>query len=170
MNENETIADIRKEAEGMFRSLCDKYHITYIGILPIMQEFNHIFDRIEAAWKREAKAIATENAVLPAVCITKSVGNAAAMREACVNIVEYARSARCHTDDAHVLGFLDQIERWAQAALAKPPRNCDRFNNEREMQFAFLAELLSMGINGASLEEYSKWLLAEAKGAGNESK
>lgn len=52
-------------------------------------------------------------------------GNAAAMREACVNIVEYARSARCHTDDAHVLGFLDQIERWAQAALFEPPRNCD---------------------------------------------
>ena len=36
-------------------------------------------DRIEAAWKRESKAIATEHAVLPAVCITKG-GDAAARR------------------------------------------------------------------------------------------
>jgi hypothetical protein len=59
---------------------------------------------------------------------------------------------------------------YHEAALSAPPRNCDRFNSEREMQFAFLAELMSMGINGASLEEYSKWLLAESKGASDEGK
>ena len=51
--------------------------------------------------------------------------NAAAMREACTNIAEYAKAAKCHTTDAHILGYLDQIESWAKAALAKPPRNCD---------------------------------------------
>ena len=56
------------------------------------------------------------------------------------------------------------MEKRNQDEPPKPLRNCDRFNNEREMQFAFLAELLTKGINCASLEEYAKWLLAEAKG------
>ena len=47
------------------------------------------------------------------------------LREACANIAEYARSAMCHATDAHVLGYLNQIEGWAKAALAEPPRNCD---------------------------------------------
>ena len=47
------------------------------------------------------------------------------LREACANIAEYARSAMCHTTDTHVLGYLNQIEGWAKAALAEPVRNCD---------------------------------------------
>lgn len=47
------------------------------------------------------------------------------LREACANIAEYARSAMSHTEDAHVLGYLNQIEGWAKAALSAPPRNCD---------------------------------------------
>ena len=54
------------------------------------------------------------------------VGNAAKMREVCANIAEYAKAASCHTDDSHLLGYLYQIERWAESALAAPPRNCDR--------------------------------------------
>lgn len=47
------------------------------------------------------------------------------LREACANIAEYARSAMCHTTDTHVLGYLNQIEGWAKAALAEPVKNCD---------------------------------------------
>ena len=47
------------------------------------------------------------------------------LREACANIAEYARSAQCHTEDAHVLGYLNQIEGWAKAALAEPIKNGD---------------------------------------------
>ena len=54
------------------------------------------------------------------------VGNAAKMREACANIAEYAKAASCHTDGSHLLGYLYQIERWAESALAAPSRNCDR--------------------------------------------
>lgn len=54
------------------------------------------------------------------------LGDAAKMREACDNIVEYAKSAACHTEDEHLLGYLNQIEKWAEAALATPTRNCDR--------------------------------------------
>lgn len=74
-------------------------------------------DEIEAAHKREAG---------DAVIKRNHLGDAAKLREACANIAEYARSAQCHTEDAHVLGYLNQIEGWANAALAAPPRNCDR--------------------------------------------
>ena len=53
------------------------------------------------------------------------LGNAAKMREALENIAEYAKAAACHTEDAHLLGYLNQIERWVEAALSAPPRNCD---------------------------------------------
>ena len=60
------------------------------------------------------------------VTISEHVGNKAAMRDACANIAEYAKAASCHTDDSHLLGYLYQIERWAESAIAAPPRNCDR--------------------------------------------
>ena len=56
---------------------------------------------------------------------SSQVGNKAAMRDACANIAEYAKAASCHTDDSHLLGYLYQIERWAESAIAAPPRNCD---------------------------------------------
>ena len=52
-------------------------------------------------------------------------GNAAAIREALENIAGYAETARCHTEDAHVLGYLEQIEKWANEALSAPARQCD---------------------------------------------
>lgn len=52
MNKNETIADIRKEAEARFRELLEK-HVDSLGHIQAMQQFNQVFDRIEAAVKRE---------------------------------------------------------------------------------------------------------------------
>ena len=90
---------------------------------------------IEAAANREREAGAEAAQICgeigemvgrEAACDKSSqVGNAAAMREACANIAEYAKTAACHTEDAHLLGYLNQIERWAEAALSAPPRNCD---------------------------------------------
>ena len=54
------------------------------------------------------------------------LGNASKMREALENIAEYAKAAACHTEDAHLLGYLNQIERWAEDDISAPPRNCDR--------------------------------------------
>ena len=51
--------------------------------------------------------------------------NIKAMREAFANISEYAKAAACHTEESHLLGYLNQIERWAESALSTPPRNCD---------------------------------------------
>lgn len=52
MNKNETIADIRKEAEARFRELLEK-HVDSLGHIQAMQQFNQVFDRIEAVVKRE---------------------------------------------------------------------------------------------------------------------
>jgi hypothetical protein len=52
-------------------------------------------------------------------------GNQMKMREALENIAGYAETARCHTENAHVLGYLKQIEKWANAALSAPARQCD---------------------------------------------
>ena len=68
------------------------------------------------------KAGATAKGSAPAA---PSAGNAQSMREALENIAEYAKSAACHTEDAHVLSFLDQIANWVKSALAAPARNCD---------------------------------------------
>ncbi len=52
-------------------------------------------------------------------------GNQMKIREALMNIDEYAQSAECHTEDSHVLGCLNQVRLWVKAALAAPPRQCD---------------------------------------------
>ena len=57
-----------------------------------------------------------------------------AMREACTNIAEYANAAKCHTTDAHILGYLDQIESWAKAAISAPPRNRDAGTADEQYQ------------------------------------
>lgn len=56
MNKNETIADIRKEAEARFRELLEK-HVDSLGHIQAMQQFNQVFDRIEAARSCEVQSL-----------------------------------------------------------------------------------------------------------------
>ncbi len=56
MNKNETIADIRKEAEARFRELLEK-HVDSLGHIQAMQQFNQAFDRIEAARSCEVQSL-----------------------------------------------------------------------------------------------------------------
>ena len=62
------------------------------------------------------------------------LGNAAKIRLAFASISDYAKSAACHTEDAHLLGYLNQIESWAEDALAEPPRNCDVGTAEEQIE------------------------------------
>ena len=86
------------------------------------------------------------------------------MREACANIAEYAKSAQCHTEDAHVLGYLRQMENWAQAALAIPRRQCDVGTAEEQAerfkrfcgQFA-CPECTLTGKSGRMFLCYAQW-------------
>ena len=82
-------------------------------------------DRIEAAWERKAKEIATENAVLPAVCITKPSGNAAKMREALEKIDRIVWDKHRHTKEE------TEAHRLATEALSAPARNCDVYTKEQ---------------------------------------
>ena len=91
------------------------------------------------------------------VTISGHVGNKAAMREACANIAEYAKAASCHTDDSHLLGYLYQIERWAESAIAAPPRNCDR----PECATSQAAQDVWSREDGCKTAYY-EWLLAES--------
>lgn len=133
----ETIADIIEEKRSEAQYIREN-NDTLIGreyALKLEEEA----DRIEAAYKREREAgaeaaqrcgeigalIGREAACRKPVTDCHWL-NAAAMREAIESISEYAKAAACHTEDAHLLGYLNQIERWAEAAVADPPRNCDR--------------------------------------------
>lgn len=74
------------------------------------------------------------------------LGNVAKMRDAFANISEYAKAAACHTEDAHLLGYLNQIESWAEDALSAPPRNCDVGTaEEQNNRFKRFCDSKSMG-------------------------
>ena len=98
---------------------------------------------------------------------SSQVGNAAAMREACENIAEYAKTAACHIediDDAHLLSYLNQIERWAESAISSPPRNCDVLSDKQE---ALAAIHEDRGYVNNPIDERRltvEWLFDEAKG------
>ena len=106
--EQETIADIVADIRAQNQGLPEDSY----ALSPQVCDLLSLADRIEAAEKHS-------------VTECNRFGNAAKMREALENIAEYAKAAECHTEDAHLLGYLNQIERWAEAALAAPPRNCD---------------------------------------------
>ena len=86
------------------------------------------------------------------------VGNAAAMREACVNIAGYAQTAKCHTEDGHVLGYLDQIEKWAKSVIDAPARNCDVYAHDEAL--SVWAEEKEDASNGC----FDEWLYKDAAG------
>lgn len=105
------------------------------------------------------------NEARPRVCGVG--GERARLREACANIAEYARSAQCHTEDAHVLGYLNQIEGWAKAALAEPPRNCDKYATVKEATEAFARERQDMPHPCPDFT-FSRWLLTPVKKEGGD--
>ena len=109
----ETIADIINEKRTTAREIRSKTPNQYGLELAVMLEAEA--DRIEAAEKQS-------------VTKCNRLGNAGRMREALETVAEYAKAAACHTEDAHLLGYLNQIESWAEAALAEPPRNCEKEN------------------------------------------
>ena len=76
------------------------------------------------AWDDVVEALCKEVARLRSV--SKELGNAAKLREAVGYILQYADSLACRDHDEHTRHYIDQIRKWAQAALAAPPRNCDR--------------------------------------------
>ena len=125
---------------------CDEY----IGENGEKQEMRHaiiesvtvdeLADRIESALEREREAC----------------GNAAAMREALMSLYDQI----CYGETERNVAANRQM---IMAALSDPPRNCDRFNTEKEARKAFyqiyFGPTESEYVNAA----FATWLLAPAK-------
>lgn len=124
------------------------------------RKWERLCNRIEMAWEREAKAIATETAVLPAVCITKPVGNAAMMREELMEIQLLCWKAGVTMEYAVACGI---IKAKSRAALAAPPRNCDLFATLDDARNAFFADYVP-DETCSSATAFATWLFDEAKG------
>ena len=133
---NETISDIVADIRAQNQGLPEDSY----ALSPLVCDLLSLADRIEAAHKRErekgseaaqicgeiGEMIGREASKNHSVTDCNRLDNAAKIREAFANISEYAKEAACHTEDAHLLGYLNQIESWVEDALSAPPRNCDR--------------------------------------------
>ncbi len=124
-------------------------------------------DRIEAAVERERAA--HTNDIHDALYLATGIpGNAAAMREALERIVQI-----CH--DLEPLFTPHAIQQHAEAALAAPARNCDRFATAEEAVAAFADHLRAWENAHGICSEYPDhavrvpagafaWLFAPAEG------
>lgn len=159
MSDNETVADI--VAEMRERADAMQTHGTTHGVRLAVHEFAR---RIEAAWKREARAITTEHAVLPAVCITKPSGNAEAMRKDCKKILDLLMlrgdgKTRC------VLTWdeFNESQKMLRAALSAPARNCDFYDNKTDAEIGFVKETEEDDRNPLYWQLFANWLFAPAE-------
>jgi hypothetical protein len=150
---NETFADIRKDAEAKFRELVEAYmqrRSAFQTTVGAMQAFNNVFDRLEAAWKRES-------------------GDCAKLREALCEILSYIESFHKYIipgkreKTTAIFAVADTIRGKARAALAAPPRNCDR----PECATTKAAQDVWRREDGGKTAYY-EWLLATYKEGGND--
>ena len=148
-SENETVEKVLSEIYDAYEA----WKRSEVASLPT-QYLKEWHDRIEAAAKREREATREKSS---------QVGNAAKMREALENIAEYDRAATCHTENSIFLGYLYQIEEWAESALAAPPRNCDRFTTLDDARNAFFEDYVP-DETCSSANAFAIWLFDEAKG------
>lgn len=128
---NETMADIIAEMRRR-----EKSHYYPKVARNIMHQYS---DRIDAAWKREkaewesAACACVSDAVMSGRVAVEHppFGNAAAMREALLRIVEFAKAwADPGADAATTLGLI--IDK-AESALSSPPRQCDIGSAEEQV-------------------------------------
>lgn len=115
-------------------------------------------DRIEAAMKRGHLRD-----------FAKKVGNAAALRDALVKIVD------CTTEicrgvnrgrATEVMAYNGKIATIADSALAAPARNCDRCATAKDALDAFIREkeIKSEDVDALNLRDFFNWLFAPAEG------
>lgn len=75
-----------------------------------------------------------------------------------------AKLTNCHMNSSKILETI----RNAKAALAEPPRNCDRFcgdpNKLKDEWWEWSGDLRNCNADGTVKLTYGEWLLAKAKG------
>ena len=104
---NDTIDGLLAEFRGYSAGMPPSYHVTMSWA-----DFRKMLDRFDAAHKRER-------------------GDCAKLREALKHIKDrlphMLQYMRVHWEDASAGGYFDELMLVIDAALAAPPRNCDRF-------------------------------------------
>ena len=108
---------------------------------------------IDSALKRDCEVAVSENATTTKESL--EVGNAAKLREALDDIIELINKWR--TDNVMEHWQYSQLFDIADAALAAPPRNCDRFKTKEEAATAFANEK-KQWIPQQVLWELAPWL------------
>ena len=114
-------------------------------------------DRIEAAHRRDIEAYDLIDFMSPVGRVKPApVGNGAKMRE----VLEQIRQKAIATIPGSSIQkrMLDKFRLLASAALAEPPRNCDRFNTLEDALAGWRE------VSPAESGPFDEWLFAEAKG------
>ena len=164
----ETIADIIAE---MRRRIAVKMSDAWYT----QEEWRKLCDRLEAAWKREMSKNASKNGV-----DFGQLGDCAKLREATIETRSVV--AKCLDilneipDECGYGGLIDDVadelcglrEEYVNAALAAPPRNCDRFATADEAFHAWNNTTDTPG--GGAYVGLIGWLFAPAteKEGGND--
>lgn len=166
MDRNETLADLAEAVRKMARYMeenADWENDVIVVDHTLVEGFNYLADRIEAAAKRET---------VP--------GNAAKLREAlkkCLELGERIDSCLAGSEET-VWAFRAErsmahnIAEFARAALAAPARNCDCFVTSVDAIAYFnkhnqplRADPRPNLIDGKKYERFSDWLMDTANGA-----
>lgn len=173
----ETIADIiaekRARADEIERDVAEKMKrgemISDRYARELVADMRAEADRLEAALRREKAAIEADALAVGGIVgatAKKSlvVGDAAKLREALVNISKYADCSAMRQHDEHTQHYIEQIRKWAEAALAAPVRNCEKYKTPEDCMRAFVSYVRKHGKLGFihPYTEVVKWLLAPA--------
>ena len=142
---NDTIDGLLAEFRGYAAGMPASYHVTMSWA-----DFRKMLDRFEAANKRER-------------------GDCAKLREAVCEILSYIESFHKYITPGKgkkltaLFAVADTIRNNARAALAAPPRNCDRFASAEEAWDAYDEWVDSYRAQGKT-EPFNEfgWLFAPA--------
>ena len=192
----ETIADIiaemRRHAEQFERACAEKLKLDGTVIdrfaRDLVATVRHEADRLEAAWKHEKSAIEADALAvggLVEAALKRESGNAAKLREALIRVLRWLK--RMNAEPLNTLAVSELTPSYAvnraaksmiedndyhisqlTAALAAPPRNCERFQTWDEAKDAYWRE---QG-DPCDWRKLGAWLFApyegETKGNGDE--
>ena len=162
MADNETITGIIAEMHDLGKldeKSTDKIPRTLLGL-----GLRTYADRLKAAQKRERAKIeadALDVGGIVEAARKRELGDAAKLREALEELVANIEM-RSSTFGLNVM-VDTKTYLGAKAALAVPPRNCERFQTVKQAKEAYSAEVRRIYIwDGCETERLVDWLLAPA--------
>lgn len=117
----DTIDGLLAEFRGYSAGMPPSYHVTMSWA-----DFRRMLDRFDAAHKREKAAVEADALSVGGLvqAMTSPVGDCAKLREALKTVKRYL--------DGYTVNVLE-LRRTVDAALAAPPRNCDKYSHDEAL-------------------------------------